>query len=90
MKKKLKDRIYKEINKILFEDWDPIGVNQNRLLLDEYEGYVPSIFKLLNENADEIKLSKHLYNIASVNIGINLSMEYHLNIAHKLKKLNLT
>jgi len=32
----------------LFQEWDPIGVNNNPLLVDEYDSYIPSIYRILS------------------------------------------
>lgn len=84
----MKEGIYEAVNKILFEDWDPIGVNCNCKLVDEYQSYVPSVVKLLRDGADEYKIAKYLNDITRTSIGVSLCDEkIHLETAHKLKKL---
>ena len=39
-------KLYKEIDEILWNDWDPIGMKFNEGPRDEYESYLPSIFSL--------------------------------------------
>ena len=40
-------KLYKDIDEILWNDWDPIGMKMiANWARDEYDGYVPSIFSL--------------------------------------------
>lgn len=82
-----KKELWIKVNKILWEEWDPIGVNDYGGPDDEYRGYVPSIIKLLEDNADESRIAKLLHQHANVNIGLSTSLTDHLEIAKKLKKL---
>ena len=84
MKKK---KLYELVDKILWEDWDPIGVNNYGGPDDEYSGYVPSILKLLENGADESKITKLLFEHARVNMGISSNLSDHSEVAAKLKKL---
>jgi hypothetical protein len=48
--------LYKRVARILWKDWDPIGVyNENDEWDDEYDGYVPSVLNLLIEGRDAHK-----------------------------------
>ena len=76
-----------KVDKILWEEWDPIGVNDYGGPDDEYRGYVPSIIKLLEEEADESKIAKLLHQYANINMGLSTSLTDHLEIVKKLKKL---
>ena len=52
--------LYNEIDKILWEDWDPIGVNDCEGARDEYSSYVPQIYRLIFEDEDTEKMSATL------------------------------
>jgi len=82
-----KKELYIKVDKILWEEWDPIGVNDYGGLDDEYRGYVPSIIKLLEEKGDKSKIAKQLHQHANINMGLSSSITDHLEIAQKLKKL---
>jgi hypothetical protein len=82
-----KKKLYTNVDKILWEDWDPIGINDDGGPEDEYRGYVPSIIKLLDEGADESKLAKLLHEHATINMGLSSNLTDHFEIAAKLKKL---
>ena len=82
-----KKELYTKVDKILWEEWDPIGVNNCGGPDDEYRGYVPSIIRLLEEDADESKIAKLLHGHANVNMGLSSNVKDHLEIAMKLKNL---
>ena len=84
MKKK---KLYEQVDKVLWEDWDPIGVNTDGGPDDEYSGYVPSIVKLLENEADESKITKLLFEHARVNMGLSSKLSDHVEVAKKLREL---
>ena len=53
-------KLLKEVKKILWEDWDPLGVNDYEEAINEYDGYASSIVKLLLNNRDLSKIEKML------------------------------
>jgi hypothetical protein len=61
--------IKQQIDRILWEVWDPIGVN-TIAPLDEYSSYVNRIFELLVSPATDDEIATHLYNIASDTMGL--------------------
>jgi len=62
--------LYKKIDELLWVNWDPIGVNDTDAARNEYQSYTPYIFKLRTEGADKVKLSNHLYQLETVNMGL--------------------
>lgn len=44
---------YKRIDEILFYKWDPIGISDSDWSRDEYQSYVPQVFKLALESSQE-------------------------------------
>ena len=35
------------IHKVLLNEWDPLGICRNPSMRDEYEDYLPKIFKMI-------------------------------------------
>ena len=60
--KKYKE-LYKKIDDILWDDWDPIGVNGIEDIRDEYTSYVPYIVNLKVRGADIVKITNHLFQL---------------------------
>jgi hypothetical protein len=57
--------VKQEIDRILWEVWDPIGVNELSDARDEYSSYVNGVFELLVNGASDDAIAQHLFAIAS-------------------------
>jgi hypothetical protein len=55
--------IKQKIDRILWEVWDPIGLNRISPARDEYSGYVNEVFQLLTSGASDHELAQHLLKI---------------------------
>ena len=62
--------LWREINTILFRDWDPIGINDYSECDDEYESYVGGVYRLVIRGCDTIELAQHLARIETEQIGL--------------------
>ncbi len=67
------------INKILLKDWDPLRIYRNPALQDEYEEYLPSLFRFICEQASETEIFEYLWWVE------NKVMEVKGNKTHTLK-----
>lgn len=81
-------QLYKAIDKILWENWDPIGVNDNEECRDEYQSYTPHIFSLVIRNADAFKIAKHLYQLETQSMGMLGSQRHCQEIAQKIIEMS--
>jgi len=78
-----------DIRRALFEDWDPIGVNSNQKLRDEYDGCIATVYRLLAEKAPASSIVDCLENLER-KLGIQAKSEDHLRpIVDKLLALNI-
>lgn len=82
-----KKALWLKVDKLLWEEWDPIGVKEDGGPEDEYRGYIPSIIKLLEAGADESKIAKLLNQHATINMGLSTGLNDHLEMAQKLISL---
>jgi hypothetical protein len=81
-------RLYQAVRDILFREWDPIGINANSALADEYDSYAPGICRLLQAGADEWKLANHLCQLQTVSMGLShVDEEHNCRIARRLRAL---
>lgn len=80
-------KIYKAIDEILWNDWDPIGVNDIEEVRDEYQSYTPHIFSLTIQGVNKIKLSNHLFDIETKNMGMTGNLNHCQGIAEKIINL---
>ncbi len=46
-------------------------MNDNEAICDEYIGYIPHIFRLKQQNADGYKISKYLFSIVTIDMGMS-------------------
>ena len=62
--------LFARVDRVLWEDWDPIGVRALGGPEDEYSGYVGSILALLRSGATEAELSGRLAIIRCQSMGL--------------------
>lgn len=72
------------IHDILWNEWDPIGVNQYSVASDEYDNYIPQLIQLLESAADQYKLTQYLAMIESKAMGLDERPERNHKIAARL------
>lgn len=87
MKKKETQKLYEKVCKILWDDWDPIGVNDTSIANDEYDGYAARICRYILEGADEHALISHLRKLRISSLGLEPDDEHDCLIAKKLISL---
>lgn len=95
---KEQNQLYELIDNLLWEEWDPIGVNDNPNIRDEYQSYTPQIFSLILKGGTIEDIAQKLLSIETEWIGLDDSDEQILNknrqIAQKMittaKQLKLT
>ncbi len=82
------EELLRSVQEVLFRDWDPIGVNSNELLRDEYDSYAPTICRFLREGVDEYKLTAHLSHLQRVSMGLSeIDEDLNRRVARRLLSL---
>ncbi len=79
--------LYQEIDEILWNDWDPIGIN-GIAPRDEYQTHTPIIFSLKRKGANEKEIANKLHKIEKETIGVFGSFEHCKKVARKIIELN--
>jgi hypothetical protein len=59
------------IGAILLKEWDPIGVKDEPMAQDEYDGYVGGVYRLLASRATETEVAEHLSRLEAENMGLS-------------------
>ena len=77
--------LWRRIDEILWNDWDPIGVNEYEEARDEYHGYIPEIYSRLDAKESGALIADRLHRIASCRMGLSLSISSHSKAARLLK-----
>jgi len=78
--------LYEQINEILWNDWDPIGI-KDIAPHDEYSGYTTTIYRLKTNGVDKETIANTLNQIETDTIGLTGNMETCLQVAEKIIKL---
>jgi hypothetical protein len=65
MEKYVARRVKQEIDRVLWEVWDPIGVNRVPNARGEYGMYVNGVFELLKSGASDESIAERLLTIAT-------------------------
>ena len=82
-KKQINDNL-KTIKNILWEDWDPIGINDAVTATDEYDNYAPEVYKMIANGADAITVAKYLTYVDTKLLGSTANPTRDLIVADKL------
>ena len=73
--------LYKRIDEVLFYKWDPIGISDGDWARDEYQSYLPRVFKLALESSKPEPIADYLTVIATEKIGLSEAKLHDLAIA---------
>jgi hypothetical protein len=63
-------RIKQEISQILWEVWDPIGVNSSPEARDEYDSYVNPIYVILTNGSTDKEIASYLLEVVTEGMGL--------------------
>lgn len=80
-------RIYDQIDSILWNDWDPIGVNEFESARDEYYSYIPEFVKMVFNLTDLKEIADKLTDISTKTMGLPGNRHIDLLIAQKIYEL---
>lgn len=78
--------LIEKIDIILYEDWDPIGIYTPNFL-NEYSGYVPTIYKKMISGGDKKGLSDLLLKFEVSSMGLSGNRDRCDLVASKILKL---
>jgi hypothetical protein len=78
--------LYEAVDLILWNDWDPIGIN-DIAPRDEYQSYTQTIFKLKTSGADRETIAMTLHEIETVTIGVVGDIDHCRQVADKIINL---
>ena len=85
-KRKQHKKLIAEVRSILINDWDPIGVNTNLNLVDEYDTYIVRILEMLYANCSCNEIAALLRNIEYKEMGCKTNSIIRHKVATKLRK----
>lgn len=78
--------LYAKIDKILWEKWDPIGMNNISEIRNEYYGYIPIIFNAVKQTNEKGVIADILFDIETKRMGLNGNYDKCLAVASEILK----
>lgn len=79
----------KKVDEVLWQHWDPIGVNDTPEALGEYTSYAPSVLRLVQDGADAEKIASHLDSLQTVSMGLGGNIVRCRRVARELLNLDV-
>jgi len=79
--------LYKRIDEILFYKWDPIGISNSDWARDEYQSYLPQVFKIALNSKSPEPIAEYLSIITNKNMGLSLARSHDLAIAELILEI---
>jgi hypothetical protein len=78
---------YEALDRLLFRQWDPIGVYDADGPDDEYRAYLPRFWELVRSGSSEADVIQYLAEIERDRIAVETSDEHRLDIVRKAAAL---
>jgi len=76
--------LYRRTDEVLHYLWDPCGISDAPEARDEYYGYLPSVYSLLNQGANVAKIASFLSEIEGQRMGLSGGDDRNQRIAQLL------
>lgn len=76
--------LYRAVDEILHDLWDPIGVASIPEARDEYRSYLPHVFGMLQSGSVEDELVEYLGAVATDRMGLPANPDHDRAIARHL------
>ena len=72
------------VSEVLYHQWDPIGGAGEHLPRDEYESYVPQVFRLLKGSVDGKDVAEYLHWVATERMGLGANRKHDEEVVEVL------
>ena len=79
--------LYRGIDEILWNDWDPIGINLLPSSRDEYQNYIPVIFRMVMKSVSIQELEEYLDDVVRNRMGLRSIKKSNQPVAKKIIEL---
>ena len=78
------DELYRRVDEVMHYLWDPPGVSAVPMVRDEYESYIPVVYKLVRDGESEKAIAKYLGRIEKNHLGLTSDLDLNAHIAEVL------
>ena len=82
-----KKKPFEAIRAVLLHEWDPIGVGEWPMAVDEYDDYVWHVWALLAQHQPREQLVDYLWWVETVHMCLSGSRPHTESIAERLARL---
>lgn len=92
MKQAAFNKLKEQVNDILFNEWDPIGVNSNPEVDDEYKSHAKKVSGMLRDSRDAFAITKYLGEIESGMLSLpenKIRLQKVVNLLLELRDNNI-
>ena len=72
------------VSEVLYDLWDPIGGAGDFLPRDEYESYVPQVFRLLKGSVDGKDVAEYLHWVTTERMGLEAARQHDQDVVQVL------
>ncbi|WP_245440228.1 hypothetical protein [Mesorhizobium sp. Z1-4] len=79
---------YEKVRKVLLNDWDPIGINDQAGADDEYDAYAGRLHALLASGSSARDIEAYLIRIETTEMGLVPNRERARRVAELLVQLD--
>lgn len=79
--------LHAKIGEILLKEWDPIGIQDISEAQDEYDSYVPSIYRMVISRKPIHEIFDYLWWVETEHMGLTGDRQATESVAKKLKWL---
>ena len=76
--------LYKAIDEILLNDWDPIGISNEPGARHEYYSYLPLVYDMARNNKTAEQIGSYLFSIETNAMGIPSTLERCISVAERI------
>jgi hypothetical protein len=77
------------VRRILWEDWDPIGVRHIPAAAGEYDAYVSKVCRLIEAHATETMILEYLWAVETERMALDGNRARTALVAAKLHRISL-
>jgi len=80
-------RYHQAIRMVLLKEWDPIGVADVAAAQDEYDSYIPTVYKLLIRKSPRHAIIDYLWSVETEHMGLAGSRQTTERVVDRLLKI---
>jgi hypothetical protein len=73
--------LYRRTDEVLHYVWDPAGVSNSPVARDDYDGYLPAVFAMLNNGESESAIAAYLDSLEERDFRLEPDTEMTLHVA---------